>query len=52
MADTYMEEEYYEKAYILYLKYLTLFIEKVKIFVKKSQNTMMKRLKMCKFNVI
>ena len=29
MADTYMEEEYYEKAYILYLKYLTLFIEKV-----------------------
>ena len=24
----------------------------VKIFVKKSQNTMMKRLKMCKFNVI
>merc|ERR1719266_1882922 len=30
MADTYMEEEYYEKAYILYLKYLTLFIEKVR----------------------
>jgi len=25
-----MEEEYYEKAYILYLKYLTLFIEKVR----------------------
>merc|ERR1719219_2091463 len=30
MADTYMEEEYYEKAYILYLKYLTLFIEKIR----------------------
>ena len=30
MANTYMEEEYYEKAYILYLKYLTLFIEKVR----------------------
>lgn len=30
MADTYLEEECYEKAYILYLKYLTLFIEKVR----------------------
>lgn len=30
MADTYLEEENYEKAYILYLKYLTLFIEKVR----------------------
>ena len=29
MAETYCEEETYEKAYILYLKYLTLFIEKV-----------------------
>ena len=30
MAETYCEEETYEKAYILYLKYLTLFIEKVR----------------------
>ena len=30
MADTYFDEENNEKAYILYLKYLTLFIEKVK----------------------
>ena len=33
MADTYYEEETYEKAYILYLKYLTLFIEKVSEFL-------------------
>ena len=34
MADTYLDEECYEKAYILYLKYLTLFIEKVrKVFI-------------------
>ena len=39
MADTYMEEEYYEKAYILYLKYLTLFIEKVRtIFWHRKLN--------------
>lgn len=31
MANTYMDEEIYEKAYILYLKYLTLFIEKIRI---------------------
>ena len=30
MADTYLDEENYEKAYILYLKFLTLFIEKVR----------------------
>ena len=30
MADTYLEEENYEKAYILYLKFLTLFIEKIR----------------------
>merc|ERR550532_3717386 len=30
MAETYCEEETYEKAYILYLKYLTLFIEKIR----------------------
>ena len=29
MADTYYEEENHEKAYILYHKYLTLFVEKV-----------------------
>ena len=34
MADTYMEGEYYEKAYILYLKYLTLFIDKVRFTPK------------------
>ena len=37
MADTYMEEEYYEKAYILYLKYLTLFIEKVRTIFKCNE---------------
>lgn len=30
MADIYWEEENFEKAYILYLKYLTLFIEKIR----------------------
>ena len=30
MADTYLDEENYEKAYILYLKFLTLFIEKIR----------------------
>ncbi len=30
MGDTYYEEEAYESAYILYLKYLTLFIEKIR----------------------
>lgn len=30
MADTYFDEENNEKAYILYLKYLTLFIEKIR----------------------
>ena len=43
MADTYMEEGYYEKAYILYLKYLTLFIDKVRftpeILMKNAKNT-------------
>ena len=43
MADTYMEGEYYEKAYILYLKYLTLFIDKVRftpeIMMKNAKNT-------------
>ena len=34
MAETYFEEEAYEKAYILYLKYLTLFIEKVRNLMK------------------
>merc|ERR1719491_206001 len=51
MADTYMEEEYYEKAYILYLKYLTLFIEKVrehpefKSVTPAEKNKVMKTLK-------
>ena len=31
MADTYLDEENYEKAYILYLKFLTLFIEKIRV---------------------
>ena len=35
MAETYFEEEAYEKAYILYLKYLTLFIEKVRNLMMK-----------------
>ncbi len=30
MADIYYAEEAHEKAYILYLKYLTLFVEKVR----------------------
>jgi len=51
MADTYMEEEYYEKAYILYLKYLTLFIEKVrghqefKTFSPAEKSKVMKNMK-------
>ena len=36
MADTYLEEENYEKAYTLYLKYLTLFIEKVRSVYLRS----------------
>jgi STAM-binding protein len=42
MADTYMDEGNYEKAYILYVKYLSLFIEKVrkieKIMYAKHMN--------------
>ena len=51
MADTYMEEENYEKAYILYLKYLTLFIDKVR-FTPEIMMKIAKKTKLCIFALI
>ena len=39
MADTYYDEDNYEKAYILYHKYVTLFIEKVMFELSSHQVT-------------
>ena len=52
MADTYYEEENFEKAYILYFKYVTLFVEKLPRHpeyklaeIAKEKNRVMKTLK-------
>jgi len=52
MADTYYEEENIEKAYILYFKYVTLFVEKLPkhpeyklVEIAKEKNRVMKTLK-------